>query len=52
MEDANEAVDFLIKGPSGWTHKFVKIDNSEICKICNEASDQHINHVIERQSIE
>ena len=31
----------LIKGPNGWTHKFVKRENSEGCKICEEGLIEH-----------
>jgi hypothetical protein len=49
VEDTNQAVDLLIKGPNGWNHKFVSRENSENCKICQEPVELHVN---ERQRIE
>ena len=37
---SNEAIDYLIKGPYGWTHKYVNKKGS--CEICKEDYWQHI----------
>jgi hypothetical protein len=37
VEDTNQAVDMLIKGPNGWSHKYIARVGSGNCKICNEA---------------
>lgn len=31
----------LIKGPNGWTHKFVKREYADSCKICEEEAYEH-----------
>ena len=37
LEDTNAAVEMLVKGDNGWTHKFkedVRNDNLKVCAIC------------------
>lgn len=42
IQDTNQAVDMLIKGPNGWTHKYIE-DKYEygICEICGENDLDH-----------
>ena len=40
IEDSNMAVDFLIKGNNGWTHKFKDNQQGE-CIICKELDIEH-----------
>lgn len=42
IEDANQAVDLLIKGPIGWVHKYAKRENYDTCAICKESINEHL----------
>jgi len=41
IEDVNQAVEMLIYGANGWTHKFVKDPFTQLCKICKGYSMDH-----------
>jgi hypothetical protein len=41
IEDANHAVELLIQGQNGWTHKFVKDPFTQLCKICKGYGMDH-----------
>lgn len=41
LADVNSAVMFLIK-VDGWTHRYVKARNSEMCRICGDAEREHL----------
>ena len=44
VEDTNQAVDMLIKGPNGWTHKFWRYESLDIiCRVCGEQEFDHAN---------
>jgi hypothetical protein len=40
VDDANRGAEMLIKGPTGWTHKFAN-DGNRKCKICEEVPEEH-----------
>jgi len=41
LADVNSAVMFLIK-TDGWTHRYVKAKQSQMCRICGEAEGEHL----------
>lgn len=46
IEDSNQAVEFLIMGPSGYTHRYVpwkKRKEDLTCKICRQERISHAN---------
>ncbi len=43
IEDTNQAVDMMIKGGSGWIHKFIKRPQSDSCIICGEEELEHLS---------
>ena len=45
IEDMNHAVELLVRGPNGWTHRFVKNPFTQLCRICNCYSNEHVSEI-------
>jgi hypothetical protein len=41
----NHAVELLVRGPNGWTHRFVKNPFTQLCRICNCYPNEHLSEI-------
>ena len=49
MNDIQAAVDMMIKGPNGYTHRYwisetSDIEDGKLCCICGEAASEHVGY--------
>jgi hypothetical protein len=43
--DIIQAVELLVRGPNGWTHRFIKNPFTQLCRICNCYANEHLSEI-------
>ena len=43
--DINQAVELLVRGPNGWTHRLIKKPFTQLCRICNCYPNEHLREI-------